>query len=157
MTGKVLIPLLLATAARAERVWVFEPGQSLVSVEIGHISATSTSVKGTVRELDDGTVEAEVRLAASSFTTGRADRDRKIDKGGEIVFEGRAPKRGKDHMLHLKGTITIRGVSRPIEIPVQVVGAGGRAFAHTSFLLGSARVDVDAGLHPENGALASRG
>src|SRR5690242_6432762 len=102
MTGKVLLPLLLATAARAERVWVFEPGQSLISVEIRRISATSTGIKGMVRELDDGTVEAQVRLAASSFSTGRPDRDRNIDKEGEIVFEGRAAKRGKDGMLHFR-------------------------------------------------------
>ena len=169
MTGKVLLPLLLASAAQAEKAWVFEPGQALVSVELGpakaRIAATSLDVNGRVRELDGGAIHAEVRLTASSFTTGSADRDQKLDKDGEIVFEGRAAAPGKDGTLRLKGTLTFHGVSRPLEIPVHVVRAGGLAFGHASFILplrefgipaGEARVDIDAGLRPE-GTLASRG
>ena len=169
MTGKVLLPLLLASAAQAEKAWVFEPGQALVSVEMGpakaRISATSLDVSGRVRELEGGGIQAEVRLSASSFTTGSSARDQKLDKDGEIVFEGRAAAPGKDGTLHLKGTLTFHGLSRPLEIPVHVVRAGGLAFGHASFILplrefgipaGEARVDIDAGLRPE-GALASRG
>jgi len=169
MTGKVLLPLLLASAAQAERVWIFEPGQTLISVELGpakaRVAATSLGVKGRVRELDGGAIEADIRLAASSFTTGSPERDRKLDKDGEIVFAGRAPGPGNDGALHLKGTLTYRGVSRPLEIPVHVVRAGGMTFGHASFMLAlrefgipadDARIDVDAGLRPETGALASR-
>ena len=154
MTAKLLLPLLIATAAQAERTLVFEPGQSLVGVEAGSVSATSTAVKGHVRELDDGSVEVEVRLAASSFVTERAQ---PIDRDGQIVFEGRAPKVGKDAVLNVKGTLTIRGIPRQVEIPVHVVRAGGMTFLHTSFTLDKARIDVDAGLRPENPALASHG
>lgn len=170
MTGKFFIPLLLASTAQAEQAWVFEPGQSLVSVEVGpakaRIAATSLGVKGRVRELDGGSVEAEFRLAASSFTTGSSERDRKMDRDGEIVFEGRAAAPGKDGVLHLKGTLTFRGASRQVEVPVHVVRAGGLTFGHASFVLAlrafgipvdDARIDVDAGMRPESGALASHG
>ena len=168
MTGKVLLPLLLATAAHAEKAWVFEPGQSLISVELAkaRISVTSLNVRGRVRELDTGELEAEVRLAASSFTTGSPARDEKLDKDGDITFEGRAAAPGKDGLVRLKGTMTIRGVSRPLEIPVHLVRAGGLAFGHATFTLAlrefglpfdEARVEVDAGMRPENTALASHG
>jgi polyisoprenoid-binding protein YceI len=170
MTGKFFVPLLLASAAQAEQAWVFEPGQSLVSVEVGpakaRVAVTSLGVRGRVRELDGGNVEAEIRLSASSFTTGSAERDRKVDRDGEIVFEGRAAAPGKDGLLRLKGTLTFRGVSRPVEIPVHVVRAGGLTFGHASFALAlrefgipwdDARIDVDAGLRPESTALATHG
>jgi polyisoprenoid-binding protein YceI len=169
MTGKVLLPLLLASAAQAEGAWVVEPDQALVSVEAGpakaRILATSRGVSGRIHAFDDGTIQAEVRLSAASFTTGNAERDQKLDRDGEIVFEGRATAPGKDGKLHLKGTLTVHGVSRLLEVPVSVVRAGTFAFVHATFMLplaefglpaGEARVDVDAGLRPEN-TVATRG
>jgi polyisoprenoid-binding protein YceI len=181
MTARLLLVLLLASAAaRAERTWVFEPGQAMVSVEVGparaRLSAVSLGMTGRIRELDGGAVKAEVRLSLASFGTGSAARDQRLrqhgesDKFPEIVFEGLAPAPGRDGTLRLKGTLTFHGASRPLEVPVTVVRAGGLAFGHALLALhlrdfgvplpagvpDDVRVELDAGLRPE-GVLVSRG
>ena len=181
MTGKFLIPLLLAgTGAQADRIWVFEPGQALVSVELGpakaRLSATSLGMSGRVRELDSGGLRVEVRLSMASFATGSNARDEQLRKDGdaaqfpEIVFEGVAPAPDKDGTLHLAGTLNIHGVSRPLSMPLTLVRTAGMLFGHGILTLHLAdfglpvpagasdevRVEVDAGLRPEGG-FASRG
>jgi polyisoprenoid-binding protein YceI len=178
---KLLALLLFASAAaQADQVWVFEPGQALVSVELGparaRLSATSLGMSGRVRELDGGAVQAEVRLSVASFATGSPKRDqelrRDVEAGrfAEIVFDGAAPAPDKNGTLRLQGTVSFHGASRALEVPVSVVRTGHLAFGHATFLLhlrdfgfalpagvsDELRVDVDAGLRPES-ALASRG
>ena len=138
-----LLALLLAG-----NVWTVEPGQSLVTVVRGRQWATSLGLTGHLTEREDGAVTAEVRLREASF-------DGALDPRAEIVFEGVAAAPGKDGVLHLKGTLTVRGVARPLEVPLTLVRARGQVFCHASFAVEGARVDVDAGLQPE--AVASRG
>lgn len=181
MTSKVLALLLLASAAaRADKAWVFEPGQALVSVELGpahaRLALTSLGMSGRVRELDDGSVQAEVRVAVSSFTAGSPGRDRQVREEGqapqfpEIVFQGSAASPGGDGTLRLQGSLTFHGISRPLSIPVTVVRTQRATFGHVVFALhlrdfglpapagasDEVRIEVDAGLRPE-GAVASRG
>src|SRR5438552_688543 len=80
MTGfKVLaLAVLASTAASAEKAWIFEPGQTLVSIEMGparaRISATSLNLTGKVLEQEDGGMQAAAHLAPASFATGKPSR-----------------------------------------------------------------------------------
>ena len=170
MVGRFLLSLLaVSAAARAERSWVFEPDQALVSVEVRGLSAVSRSLSGSVRELDGGAVQVEVRLPLASFVA-----DRPVPAGAgqdpEVVFEGAATRPGKDGVLRLRGTLSFHGAIRALEFPATLVRAGGMAFSHATLVLhlrdfgfavpqgasDEARVQIDAGLRPE-GVLASRG
>ncbi len=178
MPARVLLLILaLTSGARAEKSWIFEPGQALVAVEAGprtaRVSAVSLGLSGWLRELSGGAVQAEVRLPLASFTTGSAARDLRAREHSdaaqypEIVFEG-ASAAPKDGALRLRGTLTLLGQRRPVEIPLSMVRAGASQYAHGSFTVhlrdfglalpagaDEVRVELDAGLRPE-GALASR-
>lgn len=175
----LLTVLFVSAAAHADKLWVFEPGQALVSVEVGparaRLSATSLGMTGRVRELEDGSVQAEVRLALASFTTGTAARDAQLRRESnaaqhpDIVFEGTAAAPDKDGVLNLQGTLTLHGASRPFSVPVTLVREGPLTFGHATLTLhlrdfgfaapagasDEVRVELDAGLRPE-GAVASR-
>jgi polyisoprenoid-binding protein YceI len=180
MKGPALIVVLLASAAaHADKAWVFEPGQTLVYVQMGparaRISATSLNLGGRVIELPDGGAQAEIHVALASFGTGQPARDEKLQQQSdaerfpEIVFEGKAPP-ANDGTLRFEGTLKVHGVSRAVTIPVEMVRAAGLTFGHTAIIVhlrafgfalpdgvsDELRVDVDAGMRPE-GALVSRG
>ncbi len=170
--------LFAAAAARADQAWVFEPGQSLVSVELGpakaRLSATSLGMSGRVSELADGAVHAEIRVALASFAASASAPSQQLKTEAvafpEIVFEGTAPSFGKDGTLQLAGTLTFHGVSRSLALPVTVVRTAGLTFGHATLALhlrdygfalpagvpDEVRVEVDAGLRPE-GVLVTRG
>jgi polyisoprenoid-binding protein YceI len=173
----IVFLLVVAGAARAEKAWVFEPGQALVAIEAGprnaRVSAVSLGLSGSLRELEDGAVRADVRLSLASFTSNGAPRDLRARHGSdaarhpEIVFEGSAdaPRDGK---LHLHGTLTLLGETRPLDLTLSLVRAGGGQYAHGAFAIhlrefglalppgaDEVRVELDAGMRPE-GALASR-
>jgi polyisoprenoid-binding protein YceI len=170
MGGRLIIPLLLASsAANAEKAWVFEPNQTLVVVEIGsgraEVSAVSLGLTGSMRQLEGGGIQANVRVATESFTTGNPARDEKLRETVEssaIVYRGLAGAPAKDGALYLRGTLTFHGVSRPLSVPVSITHAGGLAFGHAVFTIqlrdfgvavpenvaDEVRVQVDAGLRP---------
>ena len=179
MNARALAFLLFAAAAaRADQAWIFEPGQALVSVELGpakaRLSATSLGMSGHVRELADGSVRAEIRVALASFATSAAATGQQLKAEAahfpEAIFEGQAPSSGRDGTIHLDGTLTFHGISHPLALPVTVVRAAGLAFGHATMLLhlrdygfslppgvpDEVRIEVDAGLRPE-GELLSRG
>jgi len=168
MSGRLIFPLLLASsAAYADKAWVFEPNQTLVSVEIGsgraEVSAVALGLSGSVRELEGGGIQANVRIATNSFTTGNQARDEKLRESVEssaIVFRGLAGSPAKD--LYLRGTLTFHGVSRPLSVSVSITHAGGLAFGHAAFTIrlrdfgvvvpenvaDEVRIQVDAGMRP---------
>jgi hypothetical protein len=176
-----LIFLLLAVAgsARADKIWLVERGQALVSIEAGPrkapLSAVSLGLTGLLRELESGLYQADVRLTLSSFTTGSVSRDQRVREGSdaalnpEIVFSGVSLAAPEEGAVRLRGTLTLLGQSRALEIPLSLVRAGGSHYAHASFALhlrdfgvdlpaaaDEVRVDLDAGLRPAAGAVASR-
>jgi polyisoprenoid-binding protein YceI len=173
----IVILVVVAGAARAEKTWMFEPGQALVAIEAGpqnaRVSAVSLALSGSLRELEDGDVRADLRLSHASFSSNSSSRDLRARQGSdaarypEIVFEGSAvaPRDGK---LRLRGTLTMLGHTRPLNLTLSLVRAGGGQYAHGSFAVhlrefgvalpagaDEVRVELDAGLRPE-GALASR-
>jgi polyisoprenoid-binding protein YceI len=172
-----LAAVLTAAAAHADQTWVFEPGQSMISIEAGtraaRLSAVSLSLKGQLIDQDGGQVKAALQLDVSSFSTGSRARDEQLRAaaGDAITFEGSAPASARDGKLHFTGTLTVRGVAHPLELTLATVRMGTALFGHASFVLrlrdlgitlpaglpDDAHVDLDAGLRPEHGTLASRG
>ncbi len=170
MYARALLALLVISAgARAERSWIFEAEQSLLTVEVGGVSAVSRALTGRLRELEDGAVRMEVRLPLTSL---KADRPVRHDarQFPEVVFEGEAPRPGKNGALRLAGTLRFHGVSQAIELPLTLVRVGGMTYGHGTLSIhlrdfgfalpegapDEARIDIDAGLRPET-ALASSG
>jgi polyisoprenoid-binding protein YceI len=170
MFGRVILPLLLASSATyADEAWSFEPNQTLVAVAMGsaraEVSAVSLGLTGSVRQMESGGVQVNVRIATESFRTGNAARDAKLREGArssEILYRGLAGSPAKDGALFLRGTLTFHGVSRPLNVPVSITHAGGLAFGHATFIIhlgdfgvpvpegtdDEVRVEVDAGLRP---------
>ena len=170
MSSRILLALLAVSAgARAERIWVFEPEQALLTVEVGGVSAVSRALSGHMRELENGAVQVEMRLPLSSF---KADRPVHHDarEFPEVVFSGASRSAGKDGALRMSGTLRFHGVSQAVELLLTLVRVGAMTFGHGSLSIhlrdfgfalpegapDEARVEIDAGLRPET-TLASRG
>jgi polyisoprenoid-binding protein YceI len=162
----LLLALLAASSARAERSWQVEPGQALVTVDGPAFSAFSHRVTGTLTELDDGLVRLELKLPIASLTTGDARQDRRAVRQGEAVFEGVA--KGGGDTLHFVGTLGLHGVSRPLLLDVVVSRTPAGLIAHTATVLrlrdygvdlksDAARIEVDARLRRPGAVAASRG
>ena len=67
MTARLLLLLVLASAAaRAERSWVFERGQSIVTAEAGpkkaRLSVVSSGLSGRLQENDKGELSADLTM-----------------------------------------------------------------------------------------------
>ena len=160
MAARLLTALLLtAAAARAEKVWVFEAGQSFVSVEAGRVSAFSSALGGSVRESDSGLLTATLHIPLASFV---GEHGLPAIASPEVTFEGSVTPDQK----HLHGKLTVNGVTKDVVAPITLVRGNGMLFGHATFTLHladyglplpDARVDVDAGLRPERAPLASRG
>jgi polyisoprenoid-binding protein YceI len=162
----MLLLLLAASAARAERTWQVDPGQALVTVDAAAFSAFSHSVKATLTELDDGLVRLELRLPIASLTTGSVQKDHRAVRTGEAVFEGVA--KGGSDSLQFVGTLNLHGVSRPLLLDVVLSRADARVVAHAATVLrlrdfglelkpDQARIEVDAGLRRQGVVASSRG
>src|SRR5207248_4724678 len=105
--------ILAAGTPRAERRWVVEPGQALITLDADPYSAFSSRLSGHLEELADGSLRLELRVPLRSFTSGNAGEDRNLPREGEIVFLLTAPKSGKNAALDLEGTLVFGNVSRP--------------------------------------------
>jgi polyisoprenoid-binding protein YceI len=158
--------IALALLIAAGQGWMVEPGQALVSIEVNGLSAVSHQLTGTVRPLDGGALEVQVRLPLASLI---AEKPVNTAAAGEAVFEGSAAEPGEGAPLHLAGTLTFHGVRKTVALQASLARVGRHAFAHALLVLhlrdfgftlpegapDLARVEIDAGLRPE-GVLASR-
>ena len=162
----LLLALLAASAARAEKSWQVEPGQALVTVDSTAFSAFSHGVTGTLTELDDGLVRLQLRLPIASLTTGNAQKDRRAVRAGEAVFEGVA--KGGGDTLQFVGTLELHGVSRPLLLNVTVSRTPSALITHAAMVVrlhdfgvqlkpDEARIEVDAGLRRQGVVASTRG
>jgi polyisoprenoid-binding protein YceI len=145
-TGLVLSSILLVCVLRAAAAGPVEPGRTLRvdagSARVGFdLGATMHTVHGTAGEVtgtvsivsgsDAGLVlDGKITIPVRALATGNERRDAKMR--GESLDAGKHPEitfvpkaLGKDLRL-LSGELTIRGVSKSVEIPVTVEAAGSR-------------------------------
>jgi polyisoprenoid-binding protein YceI len=169
-SGLFLATLLSASAAQAQRTWTVEPGQAFVAVNAPGFSAFSQRVSGRMEEREDGLLRFEVRLPLASLTSGSATQDRNVPREGELLFDLQGPGAGKQGELDLEGTVTLRGVTRPVRVKLVLTRTDRMAFGHAQVIVqlrefgfsipagmrDAARIELDAGLRPER-VLASHG
>jgi len=131
----VLTALAFAVvAAAAPQVLAVSPGASAVRFHVNHklhkVDGVSKSVEGKVLLEADGKFRAMVRVPVASFDSGDANRDGhmlEVLEAGKfplVVFKGvgevagSAP--GRPVQARLRGELEFHGVTRPVELPVEV-------------------------------------
>ncbi|MDR7554093.1 MAG: YceI family protein [Armatimonadota bacterium] len=143
--GMVWMAVLVAQAATLVPVGAFqiEPGASRVEFVMrdnrGGFTGGTDRVTGTVhvRQVDGDAFAAtvEARVDARALSTGIGLRDAQMrrdflqtDRYPEIVFRGTVVPQGRLTALRIpamaRGTLTIRDVTREVEIPLEVTALG---------------------------------
>jgi len=117
--------------------WTLDPAHTQVGFEVKHMVFATvrghfTAVEGTLviaPEHQEST--ASVTIGAASIDTGQAQRDEHlrspdffdVDRFPHLVFEGKGPLR-EDGRLLLVGRLTLRDVTRRVELEVEELGRG---------------------------------
>ncbi len=107
----------------------------------GHFREFNADIKYDAAAPERSIVRWRVRVA--SVDTGERDRDRAIQSSDyfasaqhpELTFESRAVHAAGDGRLKVSGDITIRGVTRPVTVPVVITQQNGRRTFVTDFEL----------------------
>jgi polyisoprenoid-binding protein YceI len=142
-----------------------DPARSNVSFRSRHlfglarVTGTFAIRQGLIEVADPvGASRVQVEIDAASFHTGNRQRDREVlsarfleaDRHPSITFTARRAERGPGGAA-LDGTLTVRGVERPVRLAIERCGddgGDGRAVVASA----SARID-----RTEFGITASRG
>ncbi len=118
--------------------WEIDQAHSLIEFKVRHLMITN--VKGRFRkyELDATTLgndfttaQVEFRIDPNSIDTNNDDRDSHLrsadffdaESHGAITFRSTAVERETGDVYKLKGNLTIRGITKPIELEVEYGGA----------------------------------
>ena len=136
-------------------VWKLDPAHSSVDFTARHLMVTK--VRGRFRIFDGsitiaediGESKAEAVIDASSIDTNQADRDGHlkspdfldVEKWAELRFNTTSLERVDDHRWVAKGELTIRDITRPIELDVQFGGVGAGPKGEVLFLSASAEIN----------------
>ena len=117
--------------------WVLDPTHSELLFKVKHLMITN--VKGEFRKFnaeattqgeDFSTAQITVSIDASSVFTNNDDRDNhlrsadffEVEKYGELTFASSSLTKNGDDEYKLSGLLTIRGVSKPVELEVEFGG-----------------------------------
>ena len=138
LSTAVATALLLATPALAADTWVVDKAHSDASFQIRHmmsrVRGSFTDFTGTI-VTDAAKPEAasvEFTVKAASIDTANENRDKhlrsadffEVEKFPEITFKSsKVTATGKDK-YDVIGTLTMRGVTKEVTIPVQFLGYG---------------------------------
>jgi polyisoprenoid-binding protein YceI len=131
-----LAALVLAPAARAQDTYAFDPPHTTVSFKVRHMMVTNVkgsfgTVNGAIK-LDPARIEnstVEVTIDAASIDTNDEKRDTHLKspdfldvaKHPTITFKStKVTKKGDQWVA--AGDLTIRGVTKPVEIPFTLSG-----------------------------------
>lgn len=121
----------------AADVHTIDAGHSEVSFQVRHlvtqVRGNFNDYEGTIN-LDPANLEkssVDFRIKAASIDTNHADRDKHLrgedfffaEKHPEITFKSRSIKKAGKDTYHVAGTLTMRGVSKEVTLPVTYLGA----------------------------------
>ncbi|MTI37890.1 polyisoprenoid-binding protein [Fulvivirga lutimaris] len=134
----IIIICLFCNLSFAQNTWVIDPSHSAVEFEVSHLTVSSvsgyfTSFNGTVttekkNDFEGATVTANIQVA--SITTNNLERDKHLKEDDffnakafpEIKFKSTAFKKYEDGSYSLSGILTIRDVSKPIDLDIDFGG-----------------------------------
>jgi polyisoprenoid-binding protein YceI len=117
----------------------FKVKHLVVSTVRGHFKDFDASIDTNTDDFSDAKISFEAKT--NSIETGNRDRDAHLkspdffsaEKYSKITFESKSVERVSDYELKVKGNLTIRGVTKEIEMDViyngTVPGFGGKEVA----------------------------
>ena len=140
----------MTTTAVTTGTWTLDPTHTEIGFTVRHLMSkvrgkfdTFEGTLVTPEDLTASTVEVSVDL--SSINTGTADRDAhlrsadffEVDTYPSMTFKSTGIKQASDDEFVLVGDLTIKGVTKPLELEVEFLGEGGDPW-------GGTRVGVEA-------------
>ena len=126
--------------------WTLDPTHTEIGFAVRHIMSKVRgkfeTFEGTVVTADDlgaSTVSVEVDL--TSINTGTADRDNhlrsadffEVESHPKMTFVSTSILAKGDDELVVNGDLTIKGVTKPLELKVDLLGEGGDPWGGTRF------------------------
>lgn len=140
MSAAAVLALVAAAPARAAvETYSFDQAHTHVGFSVRHVF---TPVKGEFKEVTGSIVidrdnlansKVEVKIPAASINTNNERRDGHlkgedfffVEKNPEIMFVSKSITVGKDNKGKMSGDLTMRGVTKPITLDVEVLGFSG--------------------------------
>jgi polyisoprenoid-binding protein YceI len=127
-------------AAGKQSTWEIDPKHSLVEFAVRHMMFTTVrgrfkGIRGTIRcddEADVSRASVNASIDAASIDTGDADRDAHlrsaefldVERYPTITFESQRVERVAENQLRVVGDLTVRGVTRKVELATTYNGRG---------------------------------
>jgi polyisoprenoid-binding protein YceI len=126
--------------------WVLDPAHSEISFKVKHLVVTTLtgkfgSFEGAVESANDDFSNASINFSAdvASINTGNADRDGHLKSDDffnaeaypKLNFKGNSFTKTGDNEYKLTGDITIRDVTRPIELTAEYGGTAVDPWGNT--------------------------
>jgi polyisoprenoid-binding protein YceI len=135
-TAALAAALLLTAAAAAADTWSIDPAHSQVSFAVNHFF---TPVRGDFEQFDvtlaydpqdPSASRVTAKIPVASVDTGNGMRDNHLrsadwfeaDKHPYMTFESSSVRAAADGKLLATGTLTLKGVSRRVTLPIEVLG-----------------------------------
>lgn len=136
MKRYMLIPFLafvFTLSATAQTEWSFDQAHSKIGFEVTHLVITDVEgsfkdYEGTVKTKGDSFENADIAFTidVNSINTENDDRDEHLksddffnaEKHPKMTFKSTSMKKTGENTYKLKGTLTIRGTKKPIELDV---------------------------------------
>ena len=134
----------MTTTAVTTGTWTLDPTHTEIGFTVRHLMSkvrgkfdTFEGTLVTPEDLTASTVEVSVDL--SSINTGTADRDAHLRSGDffevdaypSMTFKSTGIKQESDDEFVLSGDLTIKGVTKPIELEVEFLGEGSDPWGGT--------------------------
>ncbi|MGH3474779.1 MAG: YceI family protein [Aeromicrobium sp.] len=124
--------------------WALDPTHTEIGFTVRHLMSkvrgTFETFEGTVTTGDDVTdSRVDVSVDLSSINTGTADRDNhlrssdffEVEKTPTMTFASTGVVEKAPGELVVQGDLTIKGVTKPLELAVEVLGEGGDPWGGT--------------------------
>ena len=126
--------------------WVLDPTHSEIGFKVKHMMFSNVSGKfqqftATIAADDDNFENAEVEFSAetASITTGNADRDKHLmsadffdaEKHPQIAFKSVSFTKEGEDVYHLKGNLTLHGISKPVSLVAEFGGIAQDPWGNT--------------------------
>ena len=129
--------LVLGVAAARAGDFEIEPDQVLISAQAAlgdkQVSAVSRTLEWTVLALGERGAQFHLRVPLDSFDSGHPQLDLALREALECNIHPAIDLEGRVADGRFTGVLRVRGVSRPLAMPVDLTRSGTRIVAHTAF------------------------